>query len=170
MDIINYLANDKSEYKCYDLLKQLLKDNEEFRNIIIEGINENKITGFTEEIWNKINKQNIIGGHNFQDYFQNGFNIGNCTKTSIQLSYSLDYPYICGGTLNILKGTLNSSDGKHTWIIDNNKIIDTSLMLIIDKDYYLKLGYKEENRRNPNTDPRYNSIKDFTNDESLKKK
>ena len=170
MDIIKYLANDKTDYKCYDLLKKLLVENEEFRNILIEGISNNKITGFTDEIWDKIRKQNIIGIDNFETVFQNGFNIGRCTGTAIQLSYSLDYPYICGGTLNILKGTLNSSDGKHTWLIDNNKIIDTSLMLIIDKDYYLKLGYQEENRRNPNIEPRYNSTKDFTNDESLKKK
>ena len=170
MDIIEYLAKDKKDYKCYEILKYLLETNDNFKNIIEEGIKEGKITGFTDELWDKINKQNIRGIDNFELVFQNGFNLGNCTGTSIQLSYSLDYPYICGGTLNLLKGTNNSDDGKHTWLIDHNKIIDTSLMLIIDKDYYLKLGYLEENKRNPNIEPRYNAIKDFTLDESLKRK
>ena len=170
MDILEYLTNGKSDYKGYDILKKLLDENEEFKKVIEKGIKENKITGFTDELWNKISNQNIRGIDNFNLVFQNGLNLGNCTATAIQLSYSLDYPYICGGTLNILQKTQNSPDGRHTWLIDGRKVIDTTLMLIIDKDYYLSLGYQEENRRNPNLEPRYNAIKDFTNDESLKRK
>ena len=51
-----------------------------------------------------------------------------------------------------------------------NFIIDTTLMLLIDKEYALKLGYNEENRYNPNEDEVYKSTKEFTNDKSLKKR
>ena len=164
------LIGEKYNYKCFDLLKYLLNNNKEFQHIVAEGILNNKISFFPNSLWQKIKEQNFRGLENFELVFINGLNIGDCTGTSIQLSYSIDYPYICGGTLKILEGTNNSPDGRHTWLIDGRNIIDTSLMLIIDREYAINLGYQEEFKRNPNGDPRYESAKDFANDSNLKKR
>lgn len=163
-------SKDKLNYKCYNLLIDLVTNYEDFKNIIIDGIKTNMITGFSDDLWEKINSQNIRIINNFDDVFREGLNIGNCTKASKQLSYSFSSCYICGGTLPILVGTKNCKDGSHTWIEYEGKIIDTSLMLIIDKSFKNKIGYKEENRYNPNIDKNYLAAKDFTLDKNLKKK
>lgn len=170
MDLMNLLIDDdKIDYKCYDLLKQKLKDDISFREIISEGLKSGKIRKFDESLWNKIKMQNIRRINSFEDVFVKGANIGYCTPTSLQLSYSLDSCEICGGILPILEGTNNSLDGSHTWISYKNEIIDTTLMLIIQKDYSNKLGYIEENRRNPAIDPRYQATKEWTNDPNIRK-
>lgn len=169
MEIIDYITNEnRKNYKCFSLLKYLLISNENFRNLIINGITTGKIKGFPEELWTKINTQNVRTIDNFEDVFREGANIGYCTVASKQLSYSLDNCYLCGGTLPILKGTTNSPDGRHTWIVYNNKVIDTSLMLIIDEKYSKEIGYIEENRYNPSSDFVYMATKDYTNDKNIK--
>jgi len=170
MEIFDLLTTEnRKDYKCYLELKRLLIQNKDFKQTIIKGFQEGKIKGFTEELWNKINSQNIRTVDNFEDVFREGANIGYCTVASKQLSYSLDTCYICGGVLPILKGTFNCEDGSHTWILYNNEIIDTTLMLIIGKEYIEKIGYIEENRYNPNLNPVYLAAKDYTNDKELKK-
>ena len=67
-----------------------------------------------------------------------------------------------------ITNTPNCIDGSHTWISSNGKIIDTTLMLIIDEDFSSEIGYKEENRYNPNLDPIYVATKEWTNDITLK--
>ena len=157
-------------YKCYDVLKHLLTTNESFRRTISNGISEGTIRGFSDELWRKLNDQNLRfrGINNFDDIFKNGFNLGSCTPCSKQVSYSLDNCYICGGTLPILKGTCNCPNGEHTWIEYKGKILDTTLMLDIDSSSIL--GYNEENRYNPNDSDIYCAAKEFANDHSFKKK
>lgn len=168
MGIANLLIDyDKKNYKCYSELKRLLDEDENFRHLIINGVCEGKIRKFDEELWQKICSQNIRVINNFIDVFIDGANIGYCTVASKQLSYSLDNCYLCGGVLPILKGTKNCKDGSHTWIFHNDEVIDTTLMIIIDKEYARKIGYIEENRYNPNTDPIYLAAKTFTNDKSI---
>lgn len=170
--IMDYVCSEeKKDYKCYDTLKNLLLTNEDFKNIIIEGIKEGKIQGFSDNLWEKLAKQNLRapGVNSFVDVLIDGFNQGYCTVASKQVSYSLDNCDICGGILPILAGTANCPDGRHTWIEEGNKIIDTTLMLVIDSSYKSSLGYQEENRYNPNTDPIYASAKMFTNDSSLRR-
>lgn len=166
-----YTAEDK-DFKCYDTLKKLLLKNENFREVIKKGINENKIWGFDKELWEKLSKQNLRSPKvkSFIDVFKDGYNQGYCTVCAKQVSYSLDTCYLCGGILPILKGTTNCPEGSHTWIEYKDAIIDTTLMLVIDKEYKQKLGYIEETRYNPNIDPIYNATKEFTNDESLKRR
>ena len=49
---MNYLcAEGTINYKCYDTLKKLLLENDEFRLKIIKGISEKKIKGFDKELW-----------------------------------------------------------------------------------------------------------------------
>ena len=169
MDILEELIGDKQDYKCFNLLIELFNQNEEFRNIIIEGYNKKMIMPFSEEIWNEIRNQNIREINSFEDVFKYGYNIGNCTWTSKQLSYSFDNIFICGGTNRFLENTQNSKDGTHTWILNNNYIIDTSLMLLIHKDYQNILGYNEENKYNPMDNQFYRISKDFATDPNFKK-
>lgn len=160
---------DKKNYKCYSELKRLLEENQEFKQTIISGLIDGKIRGFDQELWEKIRLQNIRRIRSFEQVFIDGANIGYCTVASKQLSYSLNDCYLCGGILPILKGSKNCDDGSHTWILCNNEVIDTALMLIIDGDYITRIGYVEENRYNPNMDPIYSSAKEFANDTSIRK-
>lgn len=169
MEVVDLLIDkDRKDYKCYDELKRLIMNNIEFRNILIQGIMEGKISGFNSELWQKIINQNIRRIDNFDDVFRDGANIGYCTVASKQLSYSLNSPYICGGILPILKNTKNCNEGEHTWILHDGKIIDTTLMLIIDEEYSRKIGYIEENRIDPTIDPIYNAAREFCLDESIR--
>ena len=63
-----------------------------------------------------------------------GYNIGNCVGATRQLSYSYNGVDIVSGILPILKGSLNAlKECGYCWLEALNKIIDTSLMLVIDK-------------------------------------
>ena len=165
-------ASGTEEYHCYDTLKQILKNNNDMMNIIAKGIENNQIYGFSEELWEELSHQNLRspGVVSFVDVFRDGYNQGYCTVCAKQVSYSLDTCYLCGGILPILKGTINCPEGAHTWIEYDNKIIDTTLMLVIDNSYKDALGYIEENRYNPNNDPIYSATKEFTNDVSIRKR
>ena len=171
--LMNYICADGTEkYKCYDILKKLLTENERFKEVVKKGILENKIQGFSQELWEKLDNQNLRSPmvKSFVDVFADGYNQGYCTVCAKQVSYSLDTCYLCGGILPILKGTINSTEGEHTWIEYEDKIIDTTLMLIIDNSLKNDFGYIEENRYNPNYDNVYCAAKEFTNDSSLKKR
>ena len=162
MDMMDLLATKETKYyKCYFYLKQLIKENEEFRNILSEGLKEGKVSGFDDSMWLEIKLQNPRSSLTFEDAFKLGYNLGNCTGCAIQYSYSLDYPYICGGELPLLKGTQNSPDGRHTWISYNNNVIDPSFMIQISENYIKNFGYNEENRYNPNQDMVYCSSKEY---------
>ena len=168
----NICAAGTENYKCYDTFKTLLETNEAFRNVISQGITDGKIAGFDTEIWQGLAEQNLRSPmvKSFVDVFEAGANQGYCTVCAKQFSYSLDTCYLCGGVLPILKGTANCPDGSHTWIEYQDKIIDTTLMLIIDTSLKNNLGYIEENRYNPNEDKVYSAAKEFTNDASLRKR
>jgi len=170
MNIENLLIDEsRKDYKCYDELKRILRENKDFKDVIENGYFKGNITGFTDEIWEKIQSQNIRRIDSFEDVFRDGANIGYCTVAAKQLSYSYDNCYLCGGVLPILKGSKNCEDGSHTWMSVQNKIIDTTLMLAIDEDYAKELGFIEQNRYNPNLDPVYLAAKEFTRDTSMKR-
>ncbi len=171
MDILKQLFEEKYlNYKCFSLLKNLIYNNIDFKEKLVDGINQGKIKGFDEEVFEKIRNQNIRRISSFEDVFKEGYNIGYCTVASKQLSYSYDGVKISGGVVPFLKNTSNCIDGSHTWMVFDKKIYDTSLMLIIDEDYAKNvLGYTEENFYNPLKDPNYVATKDFTCDSSLHK-
>lgn len=161
------IDRSRKDYKCYSELFRLLDENQYFMKVITSGLVEGKVRGFDEKLWDDICSQNIRRINSFEDVFVDGANIGYCTVTAKQLSYSLDDCYLCGGTLSLLEKTKNCEDGSHTWILCNNEIIDTTLMLIISYDYMEKMGYIEENRYNPNFDSIYLAAKSFTRDISM---
>lgn len=100
-----------------------------------------------------------------------GYNTGNCVGASRQLSYSYDNVDIVSGILPILKGTLNAEEeGGHCWLETSDKIIDTSLMLVIDKSLKNSIGYIEEQRLTSSqlaSSTYYQARKDFVNDRNL---
>ncbi len=171
MDILSLLIDDdKKDYKCFDALRKLVLENDTFKKNLEEGFFSDKVEGFTSDVWEKIAKQNVRRINSFTDVFVDGANEGYCTVASKQLSYSFNGCQICGGVVPLLIGTKNCVDGSHTWMVFNNKIYDTTLMLIIDESFAKeKLGYIEENRYNPNIDAYYSAAKEFALDENLRK-
>lgn len=173
MDILLKLYDEEYlKYKGLSLLKELINDNEEFRNILIEGINKGYITGFNENDWDKVRSQNVNWIDNFETVFKEGLNIGRCTFCSKQLSYSYDNLEICGGVNKYLVGSANSKDGSHTWMLLNSSVIyDTTFMLKIKREYQERMGYIEEyeKRVNPSKDIYYEARKDYTRDKNIKK-
>lgn len=163
--------------KAYDLFLKLCRENLEFRHLISENLKNGKIRFFNEEEWDKINSQNFVSPspemEEFLDLFTLGYNIGNCVGTSKQLSYSYDNVDIVSGILPILKGTLNAEkEGGHCWLETDKTIIDTTLMLVIDKSLKHDLGYLEEQRltsKQLSNMPLYKARKEFVNDKELKK-
>ena len=166
--ILEILYGERKDYKGTGIMRDLLADNEEFKNIILEGIKLGKILGFDDELWDKIDSQNIRGINTFLDVFKEGANLGYCTVAAKQLSYS--FPNDCriaGGVVDYLQGTKNSEDGSHTWIVWNGKIYDTTFMLSIDLEFANKLKYIQENIYNPLDDDNYCATKEFTNDPTI---
>ena len=163
--------------KAYDLFLKLCRENLEFRHLISENLKNGKIRFFNEEEWDKINSQNFVSPspemEEFLDLFTLGYNIGNCVGTSKQLSFSYDNVDIVSGILPILKGTLNAEkEGGHCWLETDKTIIDTTLMLVIDKSLKHDLGYLEEQKltsKQLSNMPLYQARKEFVNDKKLKK-
>ncbi len=165
--------------KAFDLYNYLYNNNQDFKTLIDEGFKNNQIRFFNEEELNKIRNQNFIHPTNpnikeFEEVFILGENIGNCVGISRQLSYSYNNVDLVSGKLPILKGTLNAEkEGGHMWLETKDKIIDTSLMLVIDKSLKEKLGYDEEIRITSNMlkqDHNYQARKEFVNDINIKPK
>ena len=164
------IDNDKKDFKCFDVLKEFSRNNVDFYEKLVEGVTSSKVEAFPLELWDKIAKQNVRRINSFMDVFVDGANIGYCTVASKQLSFSFSNCEICGGVVPLLAGTKNCPDGSHTWMVYNNKIYDTTLMIVIDENFAKeRLGYIEENRYNPNFDSCYSAAKEFTLDENIKK-
>lgn len=169
--ILDLIIDDKrKDYKCFDLLKHYYKTDNDFASFINEGVRSGKIIGFDEDLWNKISDLNSRTKLSFEEAFMHGLNEGGCTTFSKYLSFCFNKVMICGGTLPILKGTKNSPDGRHTWIVNNKQIYDTSLMLIMDEEYAIRgLNYDEENRYDPSNDSIYRASKEFATDVNLRR-
>ena len=136
-----------------------------------------QIRFFGELEYQKIESQNFIPiirkAPEFIDMFRLGYNEGNCVMMTRLLSYSYDDVDIVSGILPLLKGTRNAEiEGGHCWLEDKDTIIDTSLMLVIDKSLKDTLGYIEEQRITASDlrkSPKYMARKEFVRDSSLKR-
>lgn len=170
-EIIEYLYGDYKDYEGTSVTKTLLIENENFRNLIINGIKEHKISGFDEKDWNLIRTQNIRCIDNFETVFKKGLNIGCCTSTSKQLSYSFNDAELISGIMDFLIGTRNAPNGEHSWMENDNYIYDTTLLLKIDKSLAKNFGYHEEVRLDQfmlRRNGSYAAAKEFTTDTNLK--
>lgn len=148
--IINFLYGNRKDYLCFNLIKEKLEYDFEFKKIIEEGIINNKIVGFDEDLWNTINIIKTRTYKSFFDVFKDGMNIGSCTFTSEELSYGFKKVDLVSGIMKYIKGSKSSLNGEHSWIEDDYYIYDTSLLLIIDKSYKDKMGYVEYRRIDSN--------------------
>lgn len=168
-EILKLVIDEKRrDFKCFEMLKHYYNTNPEFASFVREGVLSGKITGYSDDLWNKMASLNVRNPINFEEAFGEGYNIGNCTKFSRYLSYCFSYPHICGGTLPLIKGSINSKNGEHTWISYGGKIYDTSLVLIMDEEYAKQgLQYNEENRYNPNSSAVYAAGKEYATDKHL---
>lgn len=163
---------------AFDLFWNLYHNNDDFKKLVSYGFDNNLIRFFGDEEFNKINSQNFISYDDrmkeFIDMFTLGFNIGNCVGASRQLSYSYNDVDIVSGILPLIKGTRNAEKfGGHCWLENDKYIIDTSLMLVIDKSLKDRFGYIEEQRITKSElrkSQSYQSRKDFVNDINLNKK
>lgn len=161
--------------KAFNLFHHLYNTSSTFKQTIDENLKNGKIRFFNDEEWDKIKNQNFISPNpelkNFTDMFILGYNIGNCIGTSRQLSYSYRNVDLVSGRLPILKGTLNAEkEGGHGWLENDNYIIDTSLMLVIDKSLKETIGYIEERRITAHelaSSPIYKARRDFVNDKNI---
>lgn len=166
----------ETNISAYDKFWELYQNNNSFKECISKNLQNGKIRLFNDEEWDKIKSQNFISPipemKEFIDMFTLGYNIGNCVGASRQLSYSYSDVDIVSGILPILKGSLNSEkEGGHCWLETPNKIIDTTLMLVIDKSLKDDFGYIEEQRLTSyqlSSMPYYQARKEFVNDPNLK--
>lgn len=171
MDIIKKIIPiGREEYKCYDLIKSLIFNSKDFYNIINEGFSSGKIKPMDNELLEEFNELNIRWPvKDIDEVLYNGGNIGGCTTMAHQLSFLFDNCYRCAGILPIIKNTKNSEDGRHTWLESSDGwIYDTSLMLIIRKDYVSNIGYQENIREKYSDLEFYLEQKEFALDKSLK--
>lgn len=169
MNSLDVLINkERKGYLCFETLRDLYNNNQEFKKLVDDGIKSGKITGFPEELWVAIDEQNVRGLKSFEDVFREGYNIGGQAVVSRQLSYSFPTCTLCSGLLPLIAGTKNSPSGEHSWMVSDGNVYDTTLMLVIDRDYSNKLGYQYELEYNPGRDPIYNATHEFTNDKELK--
>lgn len=133
----NIVTPGYDDFKCYDFIKSLLM-NEEFYNVICDGISKGYITFFDTNIWDKIeNNYNI----DFLSFFKNGMNIGSCFSFANMLSYSNPRFYFCQGYNKFLTGSKNSTNGEHSWLELDGYIYDTSLMIKVSNLFSDRLGY-----------------------------
>lgn len=161
--------------KGLDLFYHLYNTNVSFKKIIDENFKNGKIRFFNDEEWDKIKNQNFISPipelKTFADMFILGYNIGNCIGASRQLSYSYRNVDIVSGKLPLIKGTLNAEkEGGHGWLENDKYIIDTSLMLVIDKSLKETIGYIEERRitaHELSTSPIYKARREYVNDKNI---
>ena len=75
------------------------------------------------------------------EIYKKGFNIGHCGLTSRYLARAFDEATLYYGKAKLLVGTKNSPNGEHAWIILNNHLIDTTLMICIPISMASILGY-----------------------------
>lgn len=169
--IVAFLFSGREEYKGISLFCKLCQTNPEFFTLVREGILVETIKPFSDQDWDKINNQNIRGIDNFETVFKLGLNIGNCTNASRQLSYSYNDVSLCSGTNDFLIGTQNALSGEHSWLEDRNDIIDTTLMVRINKIWSAKFKYNLEVIFSPSDlsgSPIYSAAKEFANDPYIK--
>ena len=170
MNVLDNLINEeRKNYLCFDLLKKLYNEKPSFKRIIDEGFENGEVVGFPEELWNRIDDQNVRGIDSFEQIFKEGYNIGGCTVVSKQLSYSFRNCTLCSGILPLIAGTKNSPNGEHSWMQSDGIIYDTTLMLCITKPFAEQLGYQKEVEYDPHMSDIYMSTYEFTNDPTFKK-
>lgn len=74
-----FINSNNKNYKCYDILKNLLK-NKDFRKTLVIGIINDEVRPFNDNIWETFSKINYRGCSDLEEAFMLGLNLGNCTN------------------------------------------------------------------------------------------
>lgn len=78
------------------------------------------------------------------EIYKQGFNIGHCGLTSRYIARKYSQAALYYGKASLLIGTDKSPNGEHAWVIIENYLIDTTLMICIPLDISKFLGYIPE--------------------------
>lgn len=162
-----FINNNCTDYRCFDILRKLLKIDQ-FRKLIVVGIVNNEVRPFNDNIWETFSQMNFRGCSNLEEAFKLGLNLGNCTNFSKEIGYAFKGCDICGGGVPLLVGTENCPNGNHTWMEYGGLIYDTSLMIIMTREFSRKLGYVEENRYPISETVGYEAKEEYANDRTFK--
>ena len=121
--------------------------SEKLRTLISKAYN----IDLEKYVWNEKLKNNIFSipldkdlesNANFlEEIYQHGFNIGHCGLTSRYLITKFRNAELHYGTLSLLTGTKNAPNGEHAWIVLDNLLIDTTLMICVPTEKMKDLGY-----------------------------
>lgn len=102
------------------------------------------VVSFDEELLEKIKNMNVFGIGNFFKIFEMGINISKSSLSAQTLSYLFDEDFILvkKGKCDLLKDSSISNVAEHAWVVVDDVVYDTTLMLKIQIDVaYQFLGY-----------------------------
>lgn len=144
--------------------------SENLREIISQKININ----LNRYAWNKDFKEFIFkmtlnedyekDVHYLKEVFTYGLNIGHCGLTARYIVMHIPSAELYYGKFLPLAGTKNSPNGTHVWIVFENYVIDTSLMLILTTEEAKELGYIFEKKISPSSIKHLSEYELFSNE------
>lgn len=120
--------------------------NAKFQKAYDYALEQGLIEEWDEEFLNKLRKLNVFSGFSFSflRVFEEGVNVGSCGETTVALSFLFENFEQHTGFLEALKGSKNSPNGEHSWLVVGEYIYDTTLMLKIHCSIATELGYRTE--------------------------
>ena len=98
------------------------------------------------------------------EVFKLGLNIGHCGLTAKYLVVNIPNAELYYGKLPALTGTKNSPTGGHAWVVFDNFVIDTSLMISLSVQKAKELGYIFEKRIDPRSARIFSEYDLFSNE------
>lgn len=125
--------------KIQKIIKKLY--NKRLEMLFGKGVMEGKITGFDEEIYEKMDGTVIaclpVSLHiKYSKYL---FPHGTCYDRSLYMFLALDDAVLVRGKNKDLEVNYGKGHGGHGWVEVGNYVYDPSLMLRFDKDLYYKI-------------------------------
>ncbi len=165
---IKNLYYDKSIFinNCNQIRNFLKIQNPKFYNKLMMLIATNKVIDLSKnDEFKRFKDVKICENYNpdltFEKVLKKGLNYGRCglfaKLYSNKFLLGQEHTYHQGVCKNIV-GSKNSDDGNHAWIEFNDKLIDTSLMIIMPLEYKQELGYKTYKREKVGVMERLNSV------------
>lgn len=121
-----------------------LREKHGIKERLKNHIKDGTVTSFDEELIWKIKSMNVFGIGNFFKIFEMGINIQKSALSAQTLSYLFDEEFVLvkKGKCDLLKDFSDSNSIEHAWLVVDDVVYDTTLMLKIQMDVaYQFLGY-----------------------------
>ena len=103
----------------------------------------NKTISIPPIIIEQTKKIKFKNGKVLYDLIKQDLHIGNCGLISILMSLLFDDCSILFGKNEYLKGTVNSPNGEHAWLLVGDSIYDMTLFIQLKQEEEMILGYME---------------------------